>query len=276
MQQGIHFISGLPRSGSTLLASILRQNPRFSAEMSSPMATMFMALQRSMSQTNEGAAFIAEDQKRMLLGGLFTSYYHSAHTSQVVFDTNRVWCAKLPILAKLFPAAKVICCVRPVPWILDSIERLVRRNAFDLSGLFGFEPYNTVFTRVSRVAASDGLVGFALDALKEAVFGEQADRLILVDYEALARRPTETIAEIYKFVGEPLFNHDFDNVEYSADDFDLRLGTPGLHRVRRKVEWTERESVIPPELFMRFANDAFWMNPELNKRGIKLISMKQQ
>ena len=28
MDHGIHFISGLPRSGSTLLAGILRQNPR--------------------------------------------------------------------------------------------------------------------------------------------------------------------------------------------------------------------------------------------------------
>jgi Sulfotransferase family len=29
MQNGTHFISGLPRSGSTLLAAILRQKPRF-------------------------------------------------------------------------------------------------------------------------------------------------------------------------------------------------------------------------------------------------------
>jgi sulfotransferase len=40
----IHFISGLPRSGSTLLAAILRQNPRFHAGMSSPVASLFMAL----------------------------------------------------------------------------------------------------------------------------------------------------------------------------------------------------------------------------------------
>ena len=33
-----HFISGLPRSGSTLLAAILNQNPRFRAGMTSPLA----------------------------------------------------------------------------------------------------------------------------------------------------------------------------------------------------------------------------------------------
>ena len=36
----LHFISGLPRSGSTLLAGILRQNPQFHAAMSSPVAPM--------------------------------------------------------------------------------------------------------------------------------------------------------------------------------------------------------------------------------------------
>ena len=43
MDNGLHFISGLPRSGSTLLAAILRQNPRFHAAMSSPVGSLFMA-----------------------------------------------------------------------------------------------------------------------------------------------------------------------------------------------------------------------------------------
>ncbi|MEM5734156.1 sulfotransferase, partial [Shewanella algae] len=40
MARRFHFISGLPRSGSTLLSAILRQNPRFSAGMSSPVAML--------------------------------------------------------------------------------------------------------------------------------------------------------------------------------------------------------------------------------------------
>jgi Sulfotransferase family len=39
----MHFISGLPRSGSTLLAALLRQNPRFEAGMSGPLAGLFGA-----------------------------------------------------------------------------------------------------------------------------------------------------------------------------------------------------------------------------------------
>lgn len=275
MQNGIHFISGLPRSGSTLLAAILRQNPRFHAGMSSPVGSLFMALQGAMSRRNEAAVFIEETQKRALLRGLFDNYYYATHTEKLVFDTNRAWCSKLPTLVQLFPESKIICCVRHVPWIMDSFERLIRQNAFELSGIFGFESTNTVYTRLNRLAVSDGLVGFALDALREAFWGEYADRLILVGYEALTKQPEETMQQLYGFLGEVWFAHDFDNVEYEAQEFDLALGTPNLHTVQRKVEWTDRASVLPPDLFNRFANDAFWAIPELNVHNVPVILSKE-
>jgi sulfotransferase len=140
----------------------------------------------------------------------------------------------------------------------------------------GFESANTVYTRVARLATSDGLVGFAIDALREAFWGEHAGRLILVGYEALTKRPEATLRQLYAFLGEPWFPHDFDNVEYEASDFDLALGTPNLHKVRRKVEWIERDTLLPPELFNRFVNDAFWMAPELNSRNVPVIVPGQE
>jgi hypothetical protein len=37
------------------------------------------------------------------------------------------------------------------------------------------------------------------------------------------------------------------------------------------VEWIERATVLPPELFNRFVNDAFWAVPELNIRKVPVI-----
>jgi sulfotransferase len=275
MQSGIHFISGLPRSGSTLLAAILRQNPHFHAAMTSPIGSMYMALESSMSRRNETAVFINDTQRRDILRGIFTSYYQAIHGEKLVFDTNRVWCAKLPALMQLFPEARVICCVRSIGWIMDSIERLVRKNAFELSGMFGFEAGNTVYTRINRVAMSDGMVGYALDALKEGFFGEQGSRLILVEYDALARDPSSTLRLLYEMLGQPYYDHDFENVDYAADEFDLALGAPGLHTIRRKVDWVERQSVMPPELFRRFENDMFWRNPEANIRNVPIIRIEE-
>src|SRR5690349_24357206 len=137
MDNGLHFISGLPRSGSTLFAAILTQNPRFHAGMSSPVGSLAIGLQRQMSSENEMSVFIENDQRTEILRSTFSAYYHTVHPSKVVFDTNRLWCSKMPLVSHLFPQAKVIACVRHIPWIVDSVERLVRENALQPSKMFG-------------------------------------------------------------------------------------------------------------------------------------------
>ena len=239
--------------------------------MTGPVGAMYMALEGAMSRRNESAVFISDARRQAVLKGLFSSYYRAEATGGLVFDTNRIWCAKMPALSHLFPDARVICCVRDVGWIMDSIERLVRRNAFELSGMFGFNAAGTVFMRVNQLAAGDGLVGYALDALREAFFGEHADRLILVEYQALTRTPESTMRRLYSLLKQPYFQHDFDNVEYQANSFDLSLGMPGLHTVRRKVEWIERETILPPDLFARFVNDTFWRTARTSLRPVTII-----
>ena len=66
----VHFISGLPRSGSTLLAALLRQNPRFHAHMSSPLAGMVDAMLGEMSDRSRYSAVITDEQRRRGLRGL--------------------------------------------------------------------------------------------------------------------------------------------------------------------------------------------------------------
>ncbi len=50
----LHFISGLPRSGSTLLSAIFNQNPEFHAAMSSPVASLMNA---TLEMTGAGSEF---------------------------------------------------------------------------------------------------------------------------------------------------------------------------------------------------------------------------
>jgi sulfotransferase len=271
MKHGIHFISGLPRSGTTLLAALLRQNPRLHASMSSPVGSLILALLRQMSQDNETAVFIDDMQRTAILRAVFDAYYQRPQARKVVFDTNRLWCSKLPTLATLFPQAKVICCVRHVPWILDSIERLIRHNSLQPSKIFNFEPGGTVYSRVEGLGSGSGMVGFAWNALREAFYGEQADRLLLLSYETLTKEPRRAMSAIYEFINEPPFEHDFENVVYDAPEFDSRLGTPGLHRVGKSVCATERSTILPPDLFRRMESDSFWLDPNLNRHGVKVV-----
>lgn len=266
-----HFISGLPRSGSTLLSAILRQNPRFHADMSSPVGGLFNTLLSDMSAKNEGAVFIDNAKRQRILKGLFDNFY-ADHEQAVVFDTNRVWCSKLTALASLFPEARIIACVRNLSWIIDSIERLIQKNAFEPSSIFNYQAGGTVYTRANGVAASDGLVGFAYDALKQAIYGEHAGgRLLLLRYESLTQHPKAALQAVYDFLGEPAFTHDFNHIAYDDRGFDAKAGTPGLHTVRPQILPNTRHTILPPDLFKRFEQDAFWEFSNNLPDGVKLI-----
>jgi sulfotransferase len=266
----IHFISGLPRSGSTLLSALLTQNPRFHAGMSGPVGGFFTSLLGQMSGANGFSIFIDETQKKAILKGVFENYYAARH-DKVVFDTNRLWCSKMPALADLFPDAKVIACVRQTAWIIDSIESLIRRNPFEMSKIFNFDSGGTVYSRAEGVSAGNGMVGYAINALKEAYYGKHNGNLMLLRYETLTSNPAEAMKAVYDFVGEMPFKHDFNNVEFDADEFDTRLGTPGLHRVGRQVKAEKRETILPPDIFRRYENDNFWNDPSLNTRRVRVV-----
>jgi sulfotransferase len=271
MQNGIHFISGLPRAGSTLLAGILRQNPRFHAGMTSGVGSLMLALLGEMSQRNEFGVFFNNEQRKEILRGVVLGYYKDIHTKKLVFDTNRFWCSRMSLVAGLYPNARVIAMVRHLPWIMDSVERLMRRNTFETSRIFNYDPGGTVYSRVEALSSGAGLVGFAWNALKEAFYSDEADRLMLIKYETLTREPEKAVNAVYDFVGEQRFKHDFDNVQYSEPEFDARLGTPGLHDVNRRVTPVERQTILPPDLFRRYENDSFWMDPALNLKRVRVV-----
>lgn len=267
----LHFISGLPRSGSTLLSALLSQNPRFYAGMSSPVCGLVSSLLEKASANNEFSTFIDDEKRRRILAAVSESFY-ADNKAEVIFDTSRAWCSRMSLINSLYPNAKVIACVRDMPWIIDSIEQLVQKNAFQPSSIFNYLVGGTVYSRVDAVAKSDGMVGFAYNALKEAFFGGYAEnRLLLVRYESLVARPKEILNEIYKFIGEPAYEHDLNNIIFNADDFDKKAGTPGLHHVRPKVSSVTRKTLLPPDLFQRFENDAFWNNPIANPGNVRIL-----
>jgi sulfotransferase len=267
----IHFISGLPRSGSTLLSALLRQNPRFAAGMSSPVSQIFTAVLGAMSNRNEFSIFLNEAQKLRQLRGVFEAYYAEFPDRAVAFDTSRLWCSKMPTLARLFPQSKVICCVRNLAWVVDSLEHLIRQNNLDLSAIFSFDAGGTVYSRSESLLRGDGMVGFARNAVREAFYGAEADRLILLQYESLTADPAAAMALLYELLEEPHFAHDFENIAFDEPEFDTRLGTPGLHRVGRSVRPTQRRTVLPPDLFTRCEAETFWRDETANPSNVVII-----
>jgi sulfotransferase len=265
-----HFISGLPRSGSTLLSALLRQNPRIHADVSSPLARLYASLLLGMSGEVELGHHLTDGQRHRLLRGLFDGFYADHRDKALVFDTSRQWCARTAGLRALFGEVRIVCCVRSPAWVVDSLEQLVHRQPHRLSALFGYAAEDTLSARVDGVTSLQGMVGSALDALRQAVHGHDRDTLLLLRYETLVSDPARALAEIYQFLGEPAFDHDFDHVHHDANVMDLRLQTPGLHTLRPRVALEPRRSILPPDMFAQLDALSFWEDPVLREQGLRV------
>jgi len=207
-----------------------------------------------------------------MLRGIFDTYYQHVPAGSVVFDTNRTWTAKAALLGTLYPDCRIICCVRDIGWVLDSLERIRLRNPLKLSRLYPQQTGESIYARVDALMNSEhGLVGSAWSTLREAWFSETASRLIVIPYDVFVRAPDRTLRRLYTELGEPYFQHDFRNVAYDAPDYDNNLRSPGLHTVRRSVEFQERQPVIPPDLFAKYSKSHFWANSELNPRNVMVL-----
>jgi sulfotransferase len=265
------FISGLPRSGSTMLSAILRQNPRFHAGVSSPVASLFSAILGQVSVGSEWATQANLHQRKALLSGLFESYY-AGIDRPVIFDTNRVWTTKLPALLDLFPETKMIACVRNVAWIMDSIERLYRANPYENTRLFSNDAERSnVYSRLETLASRNRLVGLAWSGLKEAFYGEHGKALLVLDYDILAQRPREVLPLIYQFLGEPAFEHDFERLEFDTPEYDEGIGLVGLHKVRPQVGFQKRQTLLPPDLFHQYSQLSFWKDAASSRANVIMI-----
>ncbi len=271
-QPAIHLISGLPRAGSTLLSALLRQNPRIVAGVTSPVAMLCGNLLHSMSGANEYVSFFTDERRHALIRGLFQSYYAQESNAYVIFDTNRSWTARLPLLRRIFPNVQVICCVRGIGWILDSIERLVRKNPLQPSKLFNHKPGSSVYARVEILMDPEkGMVGSAWSSLREAWFSEEAERLLLIDYDALVQDPARALAAIYQRLDMEPYTHHFDRIEFDSPGYDADLGLPGLHYIRPTISPFKRATCLPPDIFAKYSDASFWLNAKMNPRNVEVI-----
>jgi sulfotransferase len=267
------FISGLPRSGSTLLSAILRQNPEFYADISSPMQGL-VASTINVITGSENNHLIDEDRRRQILKDTFESYYRAVDRP-VVFDTSRGWTAKTSLLKSLFPQTKIICCVRDLFWILDSFERITAKNSLYGASLTDEEAQQTVTTRCDALmdVKKEGQVVKPYYFLEEGLL-LNPDMIMLVEYESLCKNPESVMRELYDFIGKQYFEHDFKKVEYDNEVYDKALNMKSLHTVRKEVSWIERPSILPRSIWDKYSGKEFWRVPKVDYTPKNVANLK--
>lgn len=251
------FISGLPRSGSTLLTSILNQNPQFHSDIQSPLSKIVYSTLDILSSDNNNH-LIDLEQRKNILNSIFNGYYQNIN-EDVIFNTSRYWTKKTELIKNLFPYTKVICCVRNIKDILNSFENLFQKNCFYENKIISKTHKDNIFARCDNLMElNNGTVGCPWIFLKESLHINK-EMILLIEYEDLCKKPHESLKKIYDFIKYPYYNkHNFENLQFSKFEFDLSHGLIGLHSVSKKIEYSNKKFLLPEEIVKKYSNMEFW------------------
>lgn len=233
----LHVIAGLPRSGSTLLSGILKQNPRVHADISSPLHKLVNDCLLSMNdkETPENRVFFKEEEHRLsVIKGLIDGYLQF-HGKEIYFDTNRFWSRQRLLLHKIYPDAKIFLVLRNVAEIVNSLEAQIIRNPTHLPGWLREIALLPQADRIRHYLSKGSFFWLSMEYTKDILL-EKPQNVTVIQYRQLVTDPRKIIKAIYSEIGEEVFDHDYSNVEFEREEYDTLIGAPGLHSVRGPVE----------------------------------------
>jgi sulfotransferase len=270
-QKTLHYIAGLPRSGSTLLSSLLNQNPRFYSGPSSPVIGIMMQIQQDLVNNELYTAYPKPIQATELVSSV-TSHYYSDVDKPVIFDKNRSWTNNFGMITGfLTDNPKILCPVRDLSEILTSFITMHRRNPYEVGGRINFIDEMLIKSnipltddnRCQFLAGDNGILGQSYLGMQQLVMDGKQRFLHFVEYNDLMTNPAETMRKIYDFLEEPYFEHDFKNITNSHREDDAKIyGLADMHEVRSTLGKTSADpaSVLSPEILSQCENTAFWQD----------------
>jgi sulfotransferase len=225
VEKKIHFIAGLPRTGSTLLSAILSQNPLIHAEGNSALCQLMWDMEVS-CKTSAAQQLQANNRFETqydLISELPKLYYRKINRP-IVFDKCRSWTleSNFNMIKKYVNEdARIVVLTRPIDEIVQSFVRLAKNNNSSFNAKDLLTPHSEPIMR-----SLDGVDWAKKQGNKNFLFIEYRD---LCDY------PKEVVDSIYSFCGLDNFEHDFNNVEEYFPENDAIYGLSGMHSVRQKV-----------------------------------------
>lgn len=257
----IFYVSGLPRSGSTLLMNILGQHPDVHVTPTSGCHEVLWTTRNNWPTFQEHRAdevASSEYNLQRVLSSILQSYHDTKKLT--IFDKHRSWIHSLELIEFIErKKCKVIVPVRSIVQILSSFEKLYRKHAHLRKPPGDFISTQTTEGRCNHWASNVGELGIAYNRLKDAFQRGYSDRLMLVEYEALTRQPEYTLSRIWDWVGLKAPRHDFSNVVQITRENDDVLGMD-YHTIRPTVEYNEDDSItiLGEAVVDKYKYSEFW------------------
>lgn len=224
MNKKIFFISGLPRSGSSLFSNIMSQNTELFLSGNSPICQII-------SDTIDSCNIYAQEQlfanrrynfDHEMVDKIIETYYKDVKQN-VIFDKCRSWTVEdnFKIIKKYIDKdPKIIIFVRRIENIVKSLINI-----------------NFIPKKVSEedvfITNSEPL----MRSLAGVIYVKEnyENNIMIINYDNFIKDTESTIRGVYKFLELDYFNHYYENIIDNNFEDDSVYGIEGMHKINSTI-----------------------------------------
>jgi sulfotransferase len=239
LKKEFYLLAGLPRSGNTLLASVLNQNPNFYVSPLSPMPDYLHNLYKVACESPDinSTEIIAPSDFAIKK---FIHNYYADIKQPIIFDRQKTWGTPANYynaLTFIQPNIKVIFTTRSLVEILASLITVLGPIVND-----AMSKNNWVWK--SHLSENDNKCDFLMSPFYDldkiyttyTTIKNYPNNFLVVRYEDILEKPTATMRSIYDFLGQNFYKHNFEKIERAETYNERSIGMPdNLHEVKPRL-----------------------------------------
>ena len=225
----LFFLIAMPRSGNTLFASVMNQNPEIAATANSitleVMKDLFL-----LKQTDVFQNFPDHKSLNNILDSVYDIYYKD-WPQRIIIDRGPVMTkGNFALMQKHFKRPfKCIVLLRNLMDVLASYMQWYTENPDSFVNRYNLKNDEE---KLSMIMNTKGAIAKDLEAIKNSY--NYPNLCHYVKYDDLVLNPEQEFRKIYEFLGEPYFNHrfiDLDQVNVNGLSYDDKIVGSNMHKL---------------------------------------------
>ena len=246
----------MPRSGNTLFASIMNQNPELVVTANSItleiMKDLFLLKRKDVFQN-----FPDEQSLDNVMDEVYNLYY-KYWNYKIIIDRGPVCTpGNLMLMQKHFK--QPIRCVVLVRDLLDVLASYIKW--FETEPTSFLNKHKTIDEKLSKVMSKEG--GVAKELISIQYLLQHPEMAVFIKYDDLVQNPEQEIKKVYSFLKLPYYPHYFTNLEQvivNGLSYNDRIVGKNMHTIRtEKVMKVDNyyKNMIPERFIKEYGHIRF-------------------
>ena len=246
----------LPRSGNTLFASLMNQNPNLICTANS----ITLEIMKDLFLLKETDVFHNFPDHRSLDNVMDSVYdhYYQHWPQQYIIDRGPVMTpGNLAVMQRHFKQPiKCIIIWRDLMDVLASYIKWFENEPTAFPNKYGKQ---NIEEKLMMLMNKDGAIAKELIAIENALKPEHKHMIHLIRYEQLVTEPEKTLRSIYNFLEIDYFPHYFNNlkqISINGLSYDDRVVGTNMHTIKTEMKLEENpyKKLIPQSIINKYGH----------------------